>query len=278
MSRENAFRGSTAVEHASNQLVQMINLGEFRPGRRLPTADELAHLLGVSRPIVLQALRVLKDRGLVSVRRGSGAWVSALSADNRDARRAQVWRDRSEILQMVALREMLEAGIARRIAIVGLSDSARDSARSLLEEMRVTEDPDAYLPLDIAFHGHLTGTLRMPLLEDLLRQARARAAAVVDFLPYPQTRLARATDEHERLLDAVVARDPAAAAEAAGAHINGSAQQIVNLLSGDGTELLRATAATAPSNDADGPAAGDAHDDRVASVEAARHLGAHAHA
>lgn len=218
----------------------MIALGELRPGERLPAAGELADLVGVSRPTVLQALQVLARQGRVDVRRGSGAWVSALSAENLDARLAHVWQNRDEILQMFALREMLEAGIARRIAIVGLGDDETAEARSLIGQMQATDDDGVFRPLDIAFHRVLTGTLRLPLVEDTLRDSRARAAAVFEFLPYPVDRLEQAKAEHVRLLEAIVARDLAAAAEAASDHINGSAKHAVELLSGDGTALMRA--------------------------------------
>jgi GntR family transcriptional repressor for pyruvate dehydrogenase complex len=48
----------------------------LEPGSRLPSERELAARLGVSRPIVSQALRSLSLMGLVEIKRGSGAFVT----------------------------------------------------------------------------------------------------------------------------------------------------------------------------------------------------------
>lgn len=52
-----------------------ISSGEYPINSRLPTENELADLLSVSRPIVREALARLRDDGLVVSRRGSGTYV-----------------------------------------------------------------------------------------------------------------------------------------------------------------------------------------------------------
>lgn len=52
-----------------------ISSGEYVVGSRLPTENELAELLSVSRPIVREALARLRDDGIVVSRRGSGTYV-----------------------------------------------------------------------------------------------------------------------------------------------------------------------------------------------------------
>lgn len=50
--------------------------GEARPGERLPPAKNLAAELGVSTNTVLRALRLLREEGLLGLRRGRGVSVS----------------------------------------------------------------------------------------------------------------------------------------------------------------------------------------------------------
>lgn len=52
-----------------------ISGGEYAVDSRLPTENELAQLLSVSRPVVREALARLRDDGLVASRRGSGTYV-----------------------------------------------------------------------------------------------------------------------------------------------------------------------------------------------------------
>ena len=65
----------TLTEIAQQELRQAILQGTYRPGSQLPTEAELCELLGVSRTVVREALRVLEDDGLVARRHGIGTFV-----------------------------------------------------------------------------------------------------------------------------------------------------------------------------------------------------------
>lgn len=51
--------------------------GEFEPGTKLPTQEELAEFFGVVRATVGSAIRVLQDEGFIRSRTGSGAYVNS---------------------------------------------------------------------------------------------------------------------------------------------------------------------------------------------------------
>lgn len=65
----------TLTEIAEHELRQAIARGTFQPGAQLPTEAELCQLLGVSRTVVREALRVLEEDGLVARRHGVGTFV-----------------------------------------------------------------------------------------------------------------------------------------------------------------------------------------------------------
>lgn len=65
----------TLTEIAEEELRQAIARGTFRPGAQLPTEAELCQMLGVSRTVVREALRVLEENGLVIRRHGVGTFV-----------------------------------------------------------------------------------------------------------------------------------------------------------------------------------------------------------
>lgn len=65
----------TLTEVAQQELRKAITGGIFRPGSQLPTEAELCEMLGVSRTVVREALRVLEDDGLVARRHGVGTFV-----------------------------------------------------------------------------------------------------------------------------------------------------------------------------------------------------------
>lgn len=70
--RTSEFEGGGRAEQVAHQLETAIAVGLIGRGERLPPERDLAHQLGVSMAQVRQALASLRDRGVISTRRGRG--------------------------------------------------------------------------------------------------------------------------------------------------------------------------------------------------------------
>ena len=70
-------------EQVAAEIRRSIADGEAGPGDRLPSAKDLAVVLGVNPNTVLRALRLLREEGLLEFRRGRG--VSVIAAPERGA-------------------------------------------------------------------------------------------------------------------------------------------------------------------------------------------------
>jgi GntR family transcriptional repressor for pyruvate dehydrogenase complex len=68
-------RSQSLGDVAYQQMLSMILDGTWPPRSRLPSEADLAVQLGVSRPVVRQALARLRDGGLIASRQGSGSFV-----------------------------------------------------------------------------------------------------------------------------------------------------------------------------------------------------------
>lgn len=73
-------------EQVASSVRQAIAEGRMRPGDRLPAAREIAAALGMNLHTVLHALQDLRDEGLIDLRRGRGAVVTASAASVADLR------------------------------------------------------------------------------------------------------------------------------------------------------------------------------------------------
>src|SRR5580693_1594827 len=57
------------------RLQQQLSLGIYQPGEKLPSEPELMEQFGVGRSTIREAIRILANTGLLSVRQGSGTYV-----------------------------------------------------------------------------------------------------------------------------------------------------------------------------------------------------------
>lgn len=68
------------VPMSGNQIVEdlaeRIERGEYAPGDKLPSYNELAELYGVKFGTIARVVMVLRDRGLVVGRAGKGVYVA----------------------------------------------------------------------------------------------------------------------------------------------------------------------------------------------------------
>ena len=71
-------------QKVADQIGELIRSGEFKPGHRLPPERDLSKQLGVSRPVVREAMIALELAGLIEVRTGAGTFV-------REAANAAAW-------------------------------------------------------------------------------------------------------------------------------------------------------------------------------------------
>ena len=60
----------------ADRLRERISSGEFGPGEKLPTIDEIVAGTGLSPMTIRRAYRVLADEGLVRVVKGRGTFVA----------------------------------------------------------------------------------------------------------------------------------------------------------------------------------------------------------
>jgi len=205
-----------------------IRSAEYPVDSRLPTENELAEALGVSRPIVREALARLRNDGVVMSRRGSGTYVQRVQ-DSLPSRLPPL----SSISDMKRCLEY-------RISIEGESawHAARGSAEdraALAEAMARLDDDHARRALgpenDFGFHHAValaTGNRFFHETMSSMRETIITAMQITpNFIsPRSHDRLSALHSEHAAVYAAILANDADGAREAMRTHLTRAMQRV----------------------------------------------------
>jgi GntR family transcriptional repressor for pyruvate dehydrogenase complex len=203
-------RDQTLTERAQEQIGDFIVNGTFTPGDRLPSENEMGTMLGVSRTVVREAVRLLVAKGLVEVRTGSGIYAKKLDAElMRGPLELLLRSQRLSIDEIIEVREAIEV----RIAGLAAERAEKEDIAALEEAVRLLKktrnSPREYAETDVLFHARLAAAARNPLfmilssslnatmLGPIAQCARARGDAVIE----------EAQLDHLRILERVKAKD-----------------------------------------------------------------------
>ncbi len=212
---------SRLYEQIAQQIEESILNGQLKPGDQLPAERELAQQFGVSRTAVREAVKALREKGLVEAYSGKGTFVTnGTSQAIRQSLDLMVKIGQPDgLVSLVEVREILEPEIAARAA-TRVEEQDLASMREAIAVMDQSQkDPDAFIEADLDFHLALAEAAGNPIILSLidsivglLREQRMRIFCV-------QGGPERGQYHHKRILDAVERRDPEAARQAMRAHL-----------------------------------------------------------
>jgi DNA-binding FadR family transcriptional regulator len=208
-----------------------LNAGKWPIGDRLPAERALAEELGVSRPSVREAIRILEAMGIVRTAVGSGPSAGATVIDRPAAGlgaavRLHVASGTLPVSDVVRTRVLLEAGAVRDAAARVPDEAALAPVREHVDAMADPGlDVAAFIEHDQDFHIELVRLGGNQLVVAILSGMRAAVAsyvatgaAALDEWPRTATRLCA---EHRAIVDAVARYDGAEAERLTREHIEG---------------------------------------------------------
>ena len=101
-------------EVVAERLLQYIAEENLKPGDRLPTEQGLAEILGTTRNVTREAVKVLAAIGRLSVRKGAGMFVASSGSDEQLVHFQPT--DMEHVAMLLDYRRLIETETARRAA------------------------------------------------------------------------------------------------------------------------------------------------------------------
>jgi len=219
---------------AAEAIKALIVAGDLGSGDALPPERDLAVTLGISRPSVREAIRVLTAMNVVEPRHGGGTYVTSL--DPRLLARPINFLLQIEprtFLHLFEVRQVLEVAAAR-LAAPKMTDELVAELQELADAAaRALRRPARYSELDFELHTKIIESTGNPIylslyqsIADLLLESRRRTARI------PAVRH-QAHEDHLAIVAALRDRDPEGAARAMQRHLEGMRTVLDEMLARD---------------------------------------------
>jgi DNA-binding FadR family transcriptional regulator len=234
------------VAEVERRLSDAIRVGVFGDGDQLPAEAELAAQLGVATVTLREALVGLRRTGLVETRRGrnGGTFVHA-PAEAAHARLVERLAELSvDELRDLADHRAAVAGAAAELAADRASEADVARLAQHVERLAGAATAGERRAADARFHVEMAATTRSLRLTRAEMDLQTEAGALV-WLAAGDDGPARALADHRAILDAVRARDGAAARACVIAHVAAEMAAVVALHLRAGAEPAAAASARA---------------------------------
>ncbi|MFF1452382.1 FadR/GntR family transcriptional regulator [Streptomyces sp. NPDC058274] len=211
-------------ELVAEQLLNYIAEQNLRSGDRLPTEQGLAQILGASRNVTREAVKVLAAIGRLSVRRGAGIFVAESGGGLVDDQLSH-FRPTSmeDVLMLLDYRTVIESETARRAASLATPIEVRTIRESAETSLVAAGEDDGYAfaKADAAFHDAVGAASHNVFLRSSVAGVR-RLASQSDVLLFhgdAPGSLEVAARQHLAIAEAVAAGEADLASELMVEHI-----------------------------------------------------------
>lgn len=194
-------------EQVANRLRQMLVEGRIAPGAKL-NERELCEVLEVSRTPLREAIKMLAAEGLVELLPNRGAIAVELTEQ--------------DVRQTFELMAGLE-GFSGELAAQRITDAELAEIRAMHFEMMAAftrRDLSNYYRLNALIHAAINAAAKNPVLSATYERINARLQALRFRSNQDEEKWQTAMREHEKMIEALAARDPVAMRTVLVSHLN----------------------------------------------------------
>jgi GntR family transcriptional regulator, transcriptional repressor for pyruvate dehydrogenase complex len=220
-------RPPVLADRVYEQITARIASGEYRANTKLPSENDLAGMLGVSRPVLRLALEKLRAEGIVAARQGAGNFVRdragatlAFSPVETIADIQRCYEFRLAI-EPVAARD---AALRRDTGSLRKIEAALELLRDATRDKRHREDADFSFHLAVAeaANNHYFSSTMQALREHIYVGMHMHGLSLIG----AQTKLRTVLEEHRSIFQAIKQGSELAAGHNMRIHLEGSRDRL----------------------------------------------------
>ena len=202
----------------SEELLNYIRSENLKPGDRLPNESILAKKMGVGRSSIREAMKLLASRNIVTIRQGSGTYISQTPGMVDDPLGFSFIADKQKLAQdSLEVRFLLEPAIAS-LAAQNASEEDIALLRRLCQEVEdLVQLGQDHTQKDIEFHTAITLSSKNVVVPRLIPVINSAIPLLIELTG--NTLKQETIDTHRALTDAIAAHNAAAAHDAMYLHL-----------------------------------------------------------
>ena len=202
------IRTTRTFEAAIEHLIEAVERAGLQTGERLPNEGVLAAQLGISKPTLRQALRVLELSGLVHVRRGkTGGIFVATDLVPAVALFSAVKLEERSAIDVLRARRVLEHAVAHEAMRRATAPDYASLERTIdLLESHLGERPSV-MRADAMFHRALVRACHNETIQAAMQDVARGLSPIRDAYSGGMTTDRQTLDVHRKQLEAMRRRD-----------------------------------------------------------------------
>lgn len=206
---------NSLCEQVADKLENMILSDNTKLERKLPSEQSLAVAFGVSRPVIREALKLLRARGLVIPRNGEGTFICCPDPSMITDTMSRIAQLRNiDVESVYEVRITLEL-MAVRLCAERIDEKGLAALRKINDELEVS-DNEKRTQIDIAFHQKIATLSGNPVLEIFIDAMVCMIAPIILTTVKDPNVLMVVMDDpkknyHRRILEALENHDAVAA-------------------------------------------------------------------
>ena len=212
-------------EVVADAIEEALLTGSFAVGSQLPSEQDLARQFGVSRNVIREGSKFLKERGLIGIQNGSGAYVlqpSSAAINSALGRYIRLLGAQENLTALYEARRILEGENARLAAQRADEQDMRMLGECLKRMADHAGSVERWSEADLEFHMAIARATHNPFLTVLLEPLVGQLRHVIAEGFIIPGAAERGLEAHTHLFECIQKRDPDGAYAAILEHLRDS--------------------------------------------------------